>query len=244
MNVTTRLRRAAPILALLLILAIRPTPARTDDGLNYRAYLPMVVKPRPPVEILSANLGGTSSSGLWTTVLVVGEVRNNTPGPLTAVRIEGTSTAGIAAHADLDTPLLNPGDRGTFTIAFVVQNVGFVPCNTPPYTHLAIAGYAPAPAPAVPLALVSETATQDAGGYHVGGVARNATAGTVFGTRAFVRLYNSAGEMIGKEWSLAMPTLLEPGDQAAYAVTVVRWSDCPGSNHTPVRYELQVLGYP
>ena len=243
-------RRSLAYIAVLVftLTALRPISSPALDVcaasvLEPMAYLPLIESPPMPVAILSANWVNVYGSGDWLTLAVVGEVQNNTGSPIQNVKIEGVSSAGIASSAYTDANLISAGGTAGFMITFRIANHGFVACDRLHWDQLRVTSFAPASGPAIDLPVTNMTAGEISGTYRAAGTVTNSYGWPILFGQAFLRLYNSDGQLIGRGHSYIDPVSLDSGAQGAFEVSVYEWKGCPGGNHEVASYELDVQGW-
>ncbi len=242
-------RSVAYIAVLVFVLAsLQPIPGSASDAcsastLQPMAYLPLIESPLTPVSILSANWVDVYGSGEWLTLVVVGEVRNNTASPIRDVRIEGVSYAGLAASTYADAAVINAGKTSGFMITFPIANHGFVACEANYWKQLRVISFASATSPTIDLPVADVVAGEVSEAYRAAGTVTNPYGWPILFGQAFLRLYNSDGQLIGRGHSYIDPVSLDSGAQGAFEVSVYEWKDCPGGNHEVASYELDVQGW-
>lgn len=209
-----------------------------------KVYLPVVLKRYLTPRILSSNWVDVVD---WTethcTLVVVGEVLNDSSQPIEYVRIEGTSSAGIPAstYADMDT--LGPGMKSAFQIQFRIEQTGFVACDGDHWQDLHVESCNIASLGPYELQVTSQNDYYTDGNtvYHVAGTITNQLGETHTSIKALVTVYNSGGEAVGHGWSYTSPSDLDPGQNATFHVAIDDWLDCPGGNHGIASYQLRVV---
>jgi len=209
-------------------------------------YLPIVCKqatPPPPVRILGGNWVEVTGSGPYLTLWVVGEVINGSSQPIEFVRIKGTSIDGFAASTYADTDGISPDMKSPFQILFQIENRAFVPCNENLWQDLHVESYNVASEGPYELLITSQNAyyTDSGSTYNVAGTITNQLGESHTFIKAFVTVYNSGSEAIGRGWTYTSPSGLDPGENATFHVRIYDWGDCPGGDHDIAGYQLKVI---
>ena len=209
-------------------------------------YLPIVCKqatPPPPVRILGSNWVDVTGSGPYLTLWVVGEVINGSSQPIEFVRIKGTSVDGFAASTYADMDSINPGMKSPFQIPLQIENHGFVPCNGNLWQDLHVESYNVASQGPYELLITSQNAyyTDSGSTYNVAGTITNQFGESHTFIKAFVTIYNSGSEAMGRGWTYTSPSDLDPGENATFHVRIYDWGDCPGDDHDIAGYQLKVI---
>lgn len=241
------------IYALMLVLSPGLNDAIAQNGTTtptVSVYLPVILRsgggipiPQPSTRILSSNWIDVSGSGTYLTLWVVGEVINNSSQPVEFVRIKGTSADGFAASTYADIDSISPGMKSSFQIPFQIENPGFVLCDGDYWHDLHIENYSIASQGPYELLVTSQNIYYTDGGstYNVEGTITNQFGEFHSFIKAFVTVYNSAGEAIGRGWTYSSPSDLDPGENATFRVRIYDWGDCPGSDHDIASYQLKVI---
>ena len=239
------------IYALMLVLSPSLGDVIAQDGTvtpTVFIYLPIVFKsgtptPQPSTRILNSNWVDVSGSGTYLTLWVVGEVINGSSQPIEFVHIKGTSVDGFAASTYADMHSIGLGMKSSFLISFQIENHGFVPCNGELWQDLHVESYSIASRGPYEVQVTSQNDYYTDGGdtYNVEGTITNQYGETRTFIKAFVTVYNSAGEAIGRGRTYTSPSDLDPGENATFHVRIYDWGDCPGGDHDIASYQLKVI---
>ncbi|MGC9349360.1 MAG: FxLYD domain-containing protein [Anaerolineae bacterium] len=195
-----------------------------------------VPAPPPEVIVMSSNafVPYSGSSSLY----IVGEILNNTSSNVEFVEISATlrDSSGNVVGSDYSYSMidvLSPGMTSPFRIIFS-DPLSFS------YYELSVNWHTTSD-PTYPLEVLNSTSYFDSyDEYHVVGEIRNQYGEERRFAAAYVTLYDSAGEVIGADYSYTNPDDLSPGQTASFDTGVYFWQGKPDRARV-ARHLLQVI---
>ena len=206
--------------ALPLALARPATPTATPTVTPTPSPTPT---PTPAIELLSYSIfrptAGSSS------IYVVGEVRNNSSGPLRYVRARFTfrNAAGeiIASDSALTTVgSLWPGMKSPFQVTLTDFTEPWA--SVEPYLSWEETSSGP-----YLLGVTSNTSYYGGGAFHVAGWARNSTAATRTYVEAVATAYDRDGRVVGTAHAYTEPRTVAPGQLTYFDVEMRYYAGKP-----------------